>query len=144
MARRLLALSLVVVAAVAGCGGLDRDEYVDKNLALLKQVPAFPGARLVRVESAPYEDGDTSDADTIGYGTTRLYKLPDRTSPNDVITFYRQTLRGWRVVDLSMAPSLSLRKGDAYLHVLPSGEQLIVEIDHDCYKGGPSPRCFGP
>jgi len=143
MARGLLALSLVA-AAVAGCGGLDRDEYVDKNLALLKQVPAFPGARLVRVESAPYEDGDTPDADTIGYGTTRLYKLPDRASPNDVISFYRQALRGWRVVDLSMAPSLSLRKGDAYLHLLPSGEQLIVEIDHDCYKGGPSPRCFGP
>jgi hypothetical protein len=137
--------ALIAAATIAcGCGGTDRAAYVRKNVALLQTVPRLPGAHLVRLESAPYKDNDTPSARTIGYGTTRIDALPPRTTPSQVVAFYRRKLRGWRVVDTSSAPSISLRKGDAYLHVLPGRRRVFLELDHDCYKGSPSPRCFGP
>jgi hypothetical protein len=61
-----------------------------------------------------------------------------------VIRFYRRTLRrGWRVVDVSAAPSLSLRESDAYLHIHAGGGVVDLEVDHDRYKGRSSPACFG-
>ena len=105
----------------------------------------MPGARLVKVDSAPYKGSDVPGAGTVGYGTTRVYAVSAGTSATAVIAFYRRALRGaWREVDVSAAPSVSLRSGDAYLHVLAGRGRVFVEIDHDCYKGGSSPRCFGP
>ena len=146
MSRRLPAVLAAAAALVAGCGGgVDRDSYVEKNLALLKTVPPFPGASLVKVDSAPYKGSDIPGARTIGYGTTRVYAVSAATPSTAVIAFYRRALRGaWRVLDVSAAPSVSLRSGDAYLHVFAGDGQVFVEIDHDCYKGGSSPRCFGP
>jgi hypothetical protein len=51
---------------------------------------------------------------------------------------------GWTVEDVSATPSISVRRGDEYIHVLAGRGTLYVEADHDCYKGGSSPRCFGP
>jgi hypothetical protein len=143
---RSFGIALAAAAVlVSGCGDVDRDSYVKKNVAVLKTVPTFPGARPGGFESGPYKGGDNAGARTIGYGTTRIDTLPGATRPAKVIAFYRRALRGaWQIVDDSAAPSLSLRKGDAYLHVLPGGGEVYLEIDHDCYKGGSSPRCFGP
>jgi hypothetical protein len=141
-------LALLAVAGALACGcdrGVDRDRYVERNMALLKTLPAFPGARLVKFASTPYKGNELPGARTIGYGTTGVYSVSSATRPRSVIAFYRRALRGsWRVVDISAAPSISLQKGDAYLHVLSGPGEVLVEVDHDCYKGGTSPRCFGP
>lgn len=69
--------------------------------------------------SSPYNDSNTADSGIAAYGTTRVDATPSRASPTSVIAFYRRALprRGWRVVDLSTAPSISLRRGDAYTKV---------------------------
>jgi hypothetical protein len=140
---------LLAAALVAGCGDadpVDRNSYVENNVALLKTVPAFPGAKPGPVDSEPYKNNEQPDAETIGYGTTRADEVPAATRPSAAIAFYRRALRArrWKELDVSAAPSVSLRKGDAYLHVLAGRGGVDLEIDHDCYKGGPSPMCFGP
>jgi hypothetical protein len=135
----------LVGSVLLGCGGPDKGKYVHENLRLLDSFPVLSGARAVSTESFAYKDNDTAAARTIGYGTTRTYRLPARVSPREAVMFYRRALAGsWRAVDVSLAPSVSLRNGDAYVHVLGGRRTVIVEIDHDCYKGGASPRCFGP
>jgi hypothetical protein len=144
--HRSVGLVLVVAAMhVGGCGSdVDRAPYVEKNQALLESVPSFPGAKQGGFESTPYKGSDNSGAAIIGYGTTRVDTLPAGTRTAKAIAFYRRALGGtWEIVDVSEAPSLSLRKGDAYLHLLFGGGEVLAEIDHDCYKGGSSPRCFG-
>ena len=131
------------LGAVA-CGGLDRSEYVRKNLRLLDSLPVPPGAHVKRTESSAYKDTDSAGAKTIGYGTTRVYVLPASLTPRSAIDFYRRRLPGWHVEDLSEAPSISLSRGDAYIHVLAGPGEFIVEVDHNCFKGGSHPRCFGP
>ena len=114
------------------------------NVALLRALPAFPGARLGKVEALPYRADEQSDA-IAGYWASRIDRPPGGTSPATVIAYYQRELRpAWQVVDLSKAPSLSARKGDAYVHVLAGGGVVHIEVDHDCYKGGASPRCGGP
>jgi hypothetical protein len=124
MPPRALALGLTIGALTAGCGDeVERDPYVRANRALLDSVPRFPGAQLTQVSSSGYQANEQTQ----------------------VMRFYRRTLRrGWRLVDVAAAPSLSLQKGDAYLHILAGGGVIDVEGDHDCYKGGSSPTCFGP
>jgi hypothetical protein len=146
LARNLLLVAVLSVLAllVSGCGGIDRDRYVARNVALLNSLPFVPGARATRTDSSPYKNNDTAAAHTIGYGTTRLYRLPRRVTPERAVRFYRTHLVGWKVEDVSAAPSLSVSRGDAYVHVLAGGGKLYVEVDHDRFKGGSSPRCFGP
>lgn len=139
---------VAALALVGGCGDedLERTPYVEKNLALLQAVPAYPSSKRVRFVSSPYRENDTPDARVAGYGTTRVDAISSATPPAAVIAFYRRTLArdGWRVVDLSKAPSISLRRRDAYLHILAGRGEVDVEADHNCYKGRSSPSCFGP
>jgi hypothetical protein len=102
------------------------------------------GAQLRRTESHAYENNDTPAARTIGYGTSRVYEPVSSASPESIIRFYRRHMRSWRVEDVSETPSISLSRGDAYVHVLAGEDQFVVEVDHDCFKGGNHPRCFGP
>jgi hypothetical protein len=148
MPARLLSVTVAVAVAAVGCsedgGGVDRASYVKKNLAVLETVPPFPGARAVGVQSVAYRATEQSDA-VAGYGTIRGYHTPARTRPSSVVAFYRRELRqDWRVVDVSTVPTVSLRRGDAYLYIMAGPGGVNIEIDHDCYKGGPSPVCFGP
>jgi hypothetical protein len=143
-----LSVGVAIAAVAVGCGGggddVDRDGYVKENLALLRTLPSFPGARLGRVEALPYKANEQSDA-VAGYWAARTDRLPTGVRPAAVIAYYRRELRReWRIDDISKAPSISLRKGDAYLHVLAGGGVVDVEVDHDCYKGGSSPTCGGP
>jgi hypothetical protein len=150
-ALALLAVVLVAAAAlfaigVVGCGpDVDRDSYVAKNLALLNTVPAFPGARLVTVDSAPYRLTELPGAGIAGYGTVRAYRLPAGTKARAVISFYRRALQPeWEFVAGSPDRYVSLHRGDAYLHILPGAGNVAVEIDHDCYKLLGTMGCFGP
>ena len=87
----------------------------------------------------PYKANEQSDA-VAGYWSARTDKLPDGTKAGAVVRYYQRELRAeWRVEDISKAPSISMRKGDAYLHVLVGGGVVDVEVDHDC-----RPNCGGP
>lgn len=145
-AARSLSVAGAIAALAAGCDegdDVERESYVRANVALLRAVPEFPGARLGKVEALPYRASEQSDA-IAGYWASRIDRVPGGTRPAGVIAYYQRELRPWQVVDLSKAPSISLRKGDAYLHVLAGGGVVHIEVDHDCYKGGASPRCGGP
>jgi hypothetical protein len=140
-------LLAVVVMMLAGCDrGIDRDAYVEKNVRLLDSLPVLPGARPARTESSPYSNNDTPGAQVVGFGTTRTFVLPPRLLPPQAIDAYARLLaaRGWEVVDRSMVPSVSARHRDAYVHVLAAPREVLVEVDHDCYKGSSTPQCFGP
>jgi len=135
---------VVVIAAVAsGCADdssdLDRESYGKKNLALLRSLPTYPGARPGKVELLPYKANEQSDA-IAGYWSSRTDKLPSGTKAGAAVRYYQRELRpDWEVEDISKAPSISMRKGDAYLHVLAGSGEVDVEVDHDC-----TPGCGGP
>jgi hypothetical protein len=137
----LAGASVLFATTVVGCGAdVDRRSYVAKNLALLDTVPTFPGARLIAVSSSPYRASDMPGARIAGYGTVRDYRLPAGTRPRTVISYYRRTLESqWKPVAGAPARYVSLRRGDAYLHVLAGRGDVVLEIDHDCSLG-----CFGP
>lgn len=142
---------VVVVLAVSGCGGanttkLDRNAYVAKNVALLKAIPVFRGAQLGPFDSEAYRANELPGATTAGFGTTRTDELPNGTRTSAVIAFYRRALgaAGWQVDYVSRGQSIDFRKGDAYADVWPHDGAVAIEVDYDCYKGGPSPVCFGP
>lgn len=132
---------------LAGCGGgdgIDRGPYVSRNVALLDRLPAVPGAQAIGTSSSAYRDGDNPGAQVAGYGTSRTYRLPRGASSAEAVDHYRRTLTpAWTEV-AGTGEYVSLRRGDAYLHVLAGRGRVIAEIDADCYKGGSSPHCFGP
>ena len=144
--RRPLLLACLA-ALVAGCGAgddVERGPYVSANLALLDTLPAVPGARVIGTSSSAYRDGDNPGARTAGYGTSREYRLPRGTSGAAAVDHYRRALTpAWTEVAGSRE-YVSLRRGDAYLHVLAGRGRLSAEIDADCYKSDSSPHCFGP
>ena len=74
----------------------------------------------------------------------RVYRLTRSADPRAVIQFYRGRMSAWHVEDLSATPSISLSRGDAYVYVQAGAGELVLEVDHDCFKGGDHPRCFGP
>ena len=142
-----LVIGMASAAVTNGCGqhnDVARNPYVRKNLATLKTIPPFPSAKLIRVDSTPWRRTEQADAPIVGYATTRIYDLPVGTQAHAVVAFYRWRLRArWKEVAGSQE-YVSLRKGDAYLHILAGRGRAYLEIDHDCYKGGDSPQCFGP
>jgi hypothetical protein len=138
--RWSLVVVVVVVALVpAGCGDVDRESYTEKNVSLLRTLPTYPGARPVgKVDHSGYKANEHSDA-IVGYFSSRTFKLPAGTKAGAAVRYYQRELDDWKVEDISKAPSISLRKGDAYLHVLAGEGEVDLEVDHDC-----TPGCGGP
>ena len=144
---------LMLALGCAGCGDsgdVDRDSYVAQNQALLQTIPSFPGAKQRgKVESSGYKLADRADAPTAGYSTSRTDRLPPRTSRSRVLAYYRRKLRpDWRP-DRSLPGGagsfwMNLRNGDAHLYVEVGGGVVDLSVDHDCFKGGRTPRCGGP
>ena len=145
MRMRALALGFLAAVVATGCGA-DQISYVKANNNLLDGFPLPSGAQVLSQASSPYKESEWAWATVAGYGTTRAYRLPAGLSGSELITFYRRNRLGWRAVDPPGGLWISLRKGDAYAHVLVMrGERrYIVEMDHDCYKGDDWPHCFGP
>jgi hypothetical protein len=142
----LVATTSALVASACGSGARDevRAPYVRENLALLRSVPVVPHAKLVRTASNPYREREQDDAPVKGYGTTRVYNLPSGTHADSAVDFYRRELAGRWTEVAGSREYVSLKRGDAYLHILAGHGRLYVEVDYDCYKGDPSPHCFGP
>ena len=146
IAAILAVTTSALVATACGTGARDeaRAPYVRENVALLTSLPVVPHAKLVRTASNPYREREQDDAPVKGYGTTQVYNLPNGTHAESAIDFYRRALDGRWTEVAGSDEYVSLKRGDAYLHILAGGGRLYVEIDHDCYKGDPSPHCFGP
>jgi hypothetical protein len=135
--------ALVATACASGARDEARAPYVRENLALLRSLPVVPHAKLVRTASNAYREREQDDAPVKGYGTTQVYNLPSGTHAASAIHFYRRALDGRWTEVAGSDEYVSLKRGDAYLHILAGRRRLYVEVDHDCYKGDPSPHCFG-
>jgi hypothetical protein len=109
--RLVCFVSVVLLVGGCGSGGIDRDPYVRKNQAILKSLPAYPGA--VRVKVAHYEARCCGQGDhpgpVVGYGTHVDYRVHAGVRPKVVSAFYRRRLKGWRVVRRDSDPAYALR-----------------------------------
>lgn len=128
---------------LAGCGGVNRRDYVSRNEAILASLPVFPGAVKTHELSTPdYGHGEFSDP--TGYSTSVDYRVPRGTRGAAVLRFYESRLerRGWRVSFSSGAVRNFTRKGslvalDAILLSPAHGKPLnwTYELDVD-QRGG--------
>src|SRR4029077_11789267 len=134
-AALLITVAGLVVVACGASTHVERGPYLAQNAALLRTLPAFPQARLVQVGSSPWKTSDDEGAAIGGYFTTRIYALPPATDGATAISFYRRALTpNWTEVAGS-TEYVGMKRGDAYLHVLAGRGRVLVEVDHDCYKG---------
>jgi hypothetical protein len=134
-----VAVLVLIPVVAAGCDDVDRESYTEKNVSLLRTLPTYPGARPVgKVEHSGYKANEQSDA-IVGYSSARTFELPAGTKAGAAVRYYQRELDDWKVEDISEAPSISMRKGDAYLHVLAGEGEVDLIVDHDC-----TPGCGGP
>lgn len=131
MARaEVFATAVLVIVGVAGCGGVERDDYVQENVALLDDLPVHPRATIGSTTSTACKSNDTEFARTVGYYTSREYLLPTETDPIRVVAFYKRGATDWRARDESAAPSVNLVRGEAFAHVLAGPTSYFIGVDH--------------
>jgi hypothetical protein len=108
---RIVLLTAAGAVPLAGCGA-DGEEDEQQNLAILNQLPTFPGARQLEVDTSPYygdEEGPFDRAE--GHTTSITYRAPGGTTPRELIRFYTSRLeKDWEceverlgVIDLTEA-----------------------------------------
>lgn len=145
--RRLVVTAAGVVLAVGLVGtwlgyGVDRDRYLAANAALLADLPAYPGARLVSIRTLPYHGGDSAWSPVVGYTTLAFFRLPPAIDPSHVAAFYdRELAATWTLVErideppYAAGPILNFRSGKAGVSVnLESWRGGLLEIAVD--RGG--------
>jgi hypothetical protein len=137
----VIAVASVAVGVFIGIGAgneIDRTRYLAANARILKDVPVFPGAYLLRSGiRARRADG----ARVVGYATTEVYVLPRGTTAAAVTAFYRRRLpRTWRQQVFLRAnryrgPGVQYRNGvqQLQLAVRKSKPQIAVTVDHNYY-----------
>ena len=146
-----LGMLVASVLAVGGCiDDVDRDSYVERNEAIRKSLPAFPGATMIRVEHSPNRSGPDGGGRIVSYGTIVDYRVHAGTRPRKVAGFYERRLKGWRIARSKQTSTSSSRwfvRGNATValsldDLLPNvrdnprgkgGRIFTVVIDHDYY-----------
>jgi hypothetical protein len=94
-----LAIAVVIaVSLVAQHRNDDRAAYVTANVALLRGIAQFSGAREVRRTHARYEPGVEGDTTIkhVGWMTNARYALPAPARGASVERHFRRALAGWR------------------------------------------------
>ncbi|MDX6474519.1 MAG: hypothetical protein QOH95_30 [Gaiellaceae bacterium] len=111
-----LALFLVGIFAVAGCGGGKPSRYALENTALLARLPVYPGA------ASPKTTAGANSKTEFG---ARDWTLPAKSAPDVVINWYiaRLQARGWKVGGKSFNTIRAVR-GNATLSVGVRGRTL--------------------
>jgi hypothetical protein len=97
MTRALLFGIVLLLLAVWACGDdedVEEADYIAANEAILDELPALPGAELTQTTTAPYFEGDGAGAPVAGYTTNAVFRVPDGTSAEDVVSFYEEELSG--------------------------------------------------
>jgi hypothetical protein len=135
------------VLVVGGCvGDVDRDSYVERNEAIRKSLPIFPGATMISTEHSPNPSGPDGKGRIVSYGTIVDYRVHAGTRPKKVAGFYERRLKGWRIAR-SNGTSRWFVRGNASIalsmdDLLPNvrdnsrgkgGRVFTVVIDHDYY-----------
>jgi hypothetical protein len=135
------ALAAAAVGVFIGIGAgneIDRTKYLAANARLLKAVPVYPRADLLRTGiRARRADG----ARVVGYETTEVYVLPRGTTAAEVTAFYLRRLpRTWKrqvflPANRYRGPGVQYRKGVQQLRlaVRKSKPQIAVTADHNYY-----------
>lgn len=134
---RTLAWIVVVIVGAAlltGCGA-DREEDEQQNLAILHELPRFPGARELEVSTVPYygdEEGPFDRAE--GHTTTITWGAPSRTTQRELIRFYRSRLEeDWEcdVERLEVIGNTDAQHPPAYLELLCSSGTASLSVNPD-------------
>lgn len=119
-------------APLAGCGA-DRDEDEEQNLAVLRELPSFPGARELEVVTAPYygdEEGPFDHAE--GHTTSITYSAPGGTTQRELVRFFRSRLEGWRCrVERLGVMGDPDAKPRAYLELHCQGDTASISVNPD-------------
>lgn len=140
VSRATVIVALVLVAALAGCGGggkKSESSYVAANTKLLKgNVPVYPTATLANQATTAYTTGGPKVA---GYQTRYVYSLPAKASLSSVQAFYGKQMpkSGWQQVAALTGPVLNYRKGDAFVSVNMTPvrqHQLEVTVDQGFFS----------
>jgi hypothetical protein len=138
--RALAWIVLVTVAGaapLAGCGA-DREEDEQKNLAILHQLPTFPGARQLEVSTAPYYGGEEGPFDGAeGHTTLITYGAPDGTTQRELIRFYTSRLeKDWeceveRLGVIDITDARHPRRRGVQLQLGCSSETASISVNPD-------------
>ena len=112
---------LCALLALAGCGGHKSDPYATANLALLANVPVYPGAAAPKTSTSTSSDTEFSARD---------WTLPKKTDPETVIGWYVTRLQkaGWKIVGKNAGTIRGVR-GTATLDVGVRGRTLEAIVD---------------
>jgi len=138
---RTVCLTASVVVAlmtigIAGCSRVDRESYVRENERLFRQLPLYPGAKVVNETSTPYREEESGPV--VGYGTRFDMTLPAGTSVASVSSFYRRRLRArWRLLEALDGPVFNYRRDRATLSVNLENHRIDafeVAVDHAFFE----------
>jgi hypothetical protein len=112
---------LATVLTLTACGSVDRGHYVNRNEAIVKSLPVFPGAAKAHEFSTPYYSGGGMSPH--GYTTTVVYRVPAGTDGLSVRRFYEARLeqRGWR----SSVPDSKSPRAKAVAYLM-RGKALVI------------------
>ncbi len=132
--------SLLAVLLLASACAESRAPYVRENERLWETLPEFPGAELVRVTSASYEEERPPlPPKVLGYTTNVVYRVSPEVSAQDIIDFYVEQFGGAWQVELDEVPIVeggtSERKGTVLLGTFTRGE-AVVSVNTDGIAAG--------
>ena len=101
---------LLLVGLPLGCALRKRD-YIDDNMAILEQLPVYPGAReRYTDEDSEYRDTENPLEPPDGWSTHRTYLVPRGVRMRQVLAFYETELRrGWLKQNPIAAPAPTRR-----------------------------------
>ena len=131
----VLVSALAAVVLLAGCGGVNRQDYVAKNEAIVRSLPVYPGAVNM--------GGDSSGSKSSGYRTFILYRVSRGTSGKAVLRFYESQLqrRGWQASGKPLEEDFTHDKAWVELNFVlgpappakpgkPFGRSYSIEVDY--------------
>jgi hypothetical protein len=112
-----------LAASVLACGD-DDATYVERNEALLEELPVPPGAELVEIQSSPYYD-ERAGPEPVGYTTNAIYSPPEGWDAERVLDFYGAELGDeWRRTE-ETSPIVDIASGET------TGSVAVLLLDDD-------------
>jgi hypothetical protein len=152
----LIAL-LVFAAGVYFYAFESKNDYVEKNEALLSELALYPGSTQVSIESSSYRDRESGPV--TGYGTRATFQAPLKTTIDDLFTFFDEQLSpDWEVWQDSIpctniqtgspCPAqrfLRAARGRQFISLDPSnlynqGHSFDIYVDHDSELAESAPQ----
>jgi hypothetical protein len=139
---------------MVGCGGVksasgcrlrsvDKVSYVAANEEVFRQIPVFPGSKLLNSYSIgnpasnrclPTENGPPYDS----FATTRWYSRPKATPTGAIVRSYRERLvPAWQLRGYSATTpprDSAFRRGAAMVYISETDRGWELNVDHAAYR----------